>query len=103
LDSRIIAETTGAKLTLGKVIKDPLNPLFTEDKSWEPRFDDVYANVIYNQEDRLYKCLYNPFVVDRRVTVTPWISSIPTAPATQQLPLLTAKWDFAMWYQLGKT
>ena len=71
LDDRIIDEVVAAKLTLGAVTKHPQNPLFGEDKPWEPRFDNVYANVIYDSKDRLYKCWYNPFIVDERVTHTP--------------------------------
>ena len=71
LDDRIIDEVIAAKLTLGEVTKHPQNPLFGEDKPWEPRFDNVYANVIYDPGDRLYKCWYNPFIVDERVTHTP--------------------------------
>ena len=71
LNDRIIDEVVAAKLTLGEVTKYPQNPLFGEDRPWEPRFDNVYANVIYDSEDKLYKCWYNPFIIDERVTHTP--------------------------------
>ena len=71
LDSRIIADVEDAKLTLGVVRKHPENPLFTEDKPWEPRYDNVYPDVIYDEDEKIYKCWYNPFVVDARVTGTP--------------------------------
>ena len=71
LDSRVIKNTENVKLTLGTVHKDKNNPLFKEDKPWEPRFDNVYANVIYDEEDKLYKCWYNPFIIDEWVTSTP--------------------------------
>ena len=71
LDDRLIDEVIAAKLTLGRITKHPQNPLFGEDKPWEPRFDNVYANVIYDVEDKLYKCWYNPFIIDERVTHTP--------------------------------
>ena len=70
LDSRIIADVEDAKLTLGNVSKHPANPLFTEDKPWEPRYDNVYPDVIYDEDEKVYKCWYNPFVVDARVTST---------------------------------
>ena len=60
LDSRIIDNVQNAKLTLGETKKHPANPLFGEDKLWEPRFDNLYANVIYDEEDKLYKCWYSP-------------------------------------------
>jgi hypothetical protein len=70
LDSRIIDDVQNAKLSLGEVEKHPANPLFGEDKPWEPRFDNVYANVIYDEENKLYKCWYSPFIVDERTTST---------------------------------
>jgi len=70
LDSRIIDNVQNAKLTLGNVKKHPANPLFGEDKPWEPRFDNVYANVIYDEEDKIYKCWYSPFIIDERTTST---------------------------------
>ena len=64
LDSRIIESAENAKLTLGKTVKSKQNPLMAEDKPWEKRFDNLYANVIYDKEDELYKCWYSPFIVD---------------------------------------
>jgi len=64
LDSRIIETVENAKLTLGKTVKSRHNPLMAEDKPWEKRFDNLYANVIYDHEDKLYKCWYSPFIVD---------------------------------------
>jgi hypothetical protein len=64
LDSRIIETAKNAKLSLGKTVKSKHNPLMTEDKPWEKRFDNLYANVIHDKEDKLYKCWYSPFIVD---------------------------------------
>ena len=71
LDSRVIESTENAKLTIGTVQKNKNNPLFKEDKPWEPRFDNLHAYVIYDEEDKLYRCWYNPFLIDKRVTSTP--------------------------------
>jgi len=71
LDSRIIKKTENARLTLGKVTKHPENPLFGEDKPWEPRFDNLYPNVIYDEEDKLYKCWYNPMIIEEMTTSIP--------------------------------
>jgi len=68
LDSRIIETAENAKLTLGKTVKSKHNPLMAEDKPWEKRFDNLYANVIYDQEDKIYKCWYSPFIVDNSAT-----------------------------------
>ncbi len=64
LDSRIIDNIENAKLTIGKAQKYKGNPLFEEDKPWEKRFDNLYANVIYDEEEEIYKCWYSPFIVD---------------------------------------
>jgi len=64
LDSRIIEKADAAKLTVGTVVKHAKNPLFVEDKPWEPRYDNLYANVIYDEQEKLYKCWYSPFIVD---------------------------------------
>ena len=61
---------TDAVLVNGTVEKHP-EPLFGEDKPWEPRFDNVYASVVFDKSDSLYKCWYNPFIVDERTTSTP--------------------------------
>jgi len=71
LDSRIIDRAENARLALGKVTKESHNPLFKEDKPWEPRFDNLYANVIYDAQDALYKCWYSPFIIDQRTTGVP--------------------------------
>ena len=65
LDSRVVASVQNAKLTLGTVKKHSANPLFTEDKPWEKRFDNLYGNVIYDEEEKIYKCWYSPFTQDR--------------------------------------
>jgi len=62
LDSRIIESTENAKLTVGVVRKDKSNPLFKEDKPWEPRFDNPYSSVIYDKEEKIYKCWYSMFI-----------------------------------------
>ena len=64
LDSRIIENAENAEITIGKVEKHKSNPLFEEDKPWELRFDNLYANVIYDEEEKIYKCWYSPFIKD---------------------------------------
>jgi hypothetical protein len=64
LDPRIVEETRNARLAIGEAKKHPANPLFGEDKPWESRFDNVYANVIYDEEEKIYKCWYSPYMID---------------------------------------
>ena len=72
LDSRVIAETINAKLTVTPVAKSSRNTLFAEDKPWEVRFDNLYANVLLDEDDGLYKCWYSPFIRDPAVIDTPF-------------------------------
>ena len=64
LDARIVEDAQNAELTLGTVKKYGGNPLFGEDKPWEMRFDNLYANIVYDDEEQIYKCWYSPFVID---------------------------------------
>ena len=70
LDPRVVASTANAKLELGRVQKHSANPLFSEDffadppKRWEARLDNVYPNVIYDEDDGLFKCWYKSFIYD---------------------------------------
>ncbi len=72
LDSRVIKHSENCKLTLGKVTKNKNNPLFTEDKLWEPRFDNLYANIIFDtiNNQAYYRCWYSPFIVDYATSKT---------------------------------
>ena len=47
------------QLLVEKAVKDTENnPMFTEDKPWEVRIDNGYPNVIYDPEEKIYKCFY---------------------------------------------
>lgn len=74
LDSTRIARTDNIHITVGRAVKSSANPLFGEDRPWEPRYDNMYPNVIWDEEARLYKCWYNPFLVE----VEDWEGSNPT-------------------------
>jgi len=71
LDTRVVERAENAKLTLGTIRKEASNPLFVEEKPWEPRFDNLYANVMYDEQEQVYKCWYSPFIVDQAVTRVP--------------------------------
>jgi hypothetical protein len=47
LDTRVIAESNNVRLGLGPVEKDPRNPLFAADKTWENSLNNLYPNVAY--------------------------------------------------------
>ena len=71
LDSRIVDRTDNARLAVGAIQKNPGNPLFREDQPWEVRFDNLYANVLYDEQEQVYKCWYSPFIVDEAASQTP--------------------------------
>ncbi len=71
LESDLIERADGVHLVPGRVVKDPRNPLFGEDKPWEPRFDNLYANVLFDESAGLYRLWYSPFIVDEATTKTP--------------------------------
>ena len=71
LDSRLVATAQNAALELGTVIKSERNPLFREEERWEARYDNVYPNVMYDEEQGLYKCWYSVFIRDSPSNGTP--------------------------------
>jgi hypothetical protein len=77
LDDRIVETTESLQLELGRVTKHPANPLFEEEffadppKRWEARFDNLYPNVLYDEEAGLFKLWYNVFTKDPASEETP--------------------------------
>lgn len=71
LDDRVVQSFEGARLRLGEIKKHPSNPLFGEQFPWEPRFDNLHGNVVFDEEEKIYKLWYNPFVTDLAMTMTP--------------------------------
>jgi len=71
LDTRLVERTDGLHVTPGTVRKEARNPLFGEDKPWEVRIDNLYGNVLWDEEERIYKLWYNPFIVYERHNKTP--------------------------------
>ena len=65
LDSRLINMTDNVTLRVGTVKKPPANPLFGEDMHWELRYDNVYPNAIYDEEERIFnrEAIYGAQVV----------------------------------------
>ena len=71
LDSRVIESVKHAKLTVGAVRKDKNNPLFKEDKPWEPYISNLYGLIIYDEQDKIYKCWYSIFIESSMESNTP--------------------------------
>lgn len=64
LDNRVVDGQRNARLAVGTVTKSPANPLFAEDRPWEVRFDNLYANILYDEAEQIFKCWYSPFIQD---------------------------------------
>ena len=58
LDSRLIGRRKNARLALGPVTKHSANPLFGQERPWEQTTHHMYANVMFDIEDQLYKIWY---------------------------------------------
>jgi hypothetical protein len=71
VDARTVASAEGVQVRLGSAVKDPGNPLFVADRAWEPRYDNLYANLVYDRQEGLYTCWYSPFIVDPGTRLVP--------------------------------
>jgi hypothetical protein len=71
LDPRVVADAGRTRLVPGTVEKEPHGALFGEDRPWEVRFDNLYANVLFDEREQRYRCWYNPFIVDEVTAATP--------------------------------
>lgn len=58
-DPGLIAHSANAQVLPGRPTKDS-TPLFAEDKPWEVRIDNVYANVML--DGGVYRSWYSPFI-----------------------------------------
>ncbi len=67
LDSRVLERVDGAKPVLGTVEKEIRNPLFQADKPWENALNNLYPNVLYDEEERLFKLWYKCVLNDKDV------------------------------------
>jgi hypothetical protein len=76
LDGRMIERVENADLRLGTMEKHPANPLFGEEHPWEARFDNLYPNVIRDEQEGIYKIWYKTFTRD---AVTEDGQAVPTA------------------------
>jgi hypothetical protein len=87
LDSRFIDRADHVRLALGQVRKEARGALFIEEKPWEVRFDNLYANVIFDEEQQLYRCWYNPFIIDEVTSSTPLDrrTGLPYRPAKREM------------------
>jgi hypothetical protein len=95
IDPRLVERTENLRLALGTIEKDDRNPLFIEDKPWEVRFDNLYANVVWSAEKSLFECWYNPFIICSATTNT-------SAEDKLRLPYKTAEREMGLCYATSR-
>lgn len=67
LDSRVIERVVNAKLVLGTPEKHAGNPLFQADKPWENSMNNLYPNVVWDEQEQLFKLWYKCVLADKEV------------------------------------
>ena len=67
LDSRVVYRSVNAKLALGQVVKDKRNPLMQADKPWENATNNLYPNVLWDEQDQVFKIWYKCVLADKDV------------------------------------
>lgn len=65
LDTRVIRSTENARLVLGTVTKEPRNPLFRADQPWENSLNNLYPNVLWDEQERVFKLWYKCVLADK--------------------------------------
>jgi len=67
LDSRLIERVENAALVLGTPEKHAGNPLFQADKPWENSMNNLYPNVVWDEEEQVFKLWYKCVLADKDV------------------------------------
>lgn len=67
LDSRVIVSASNARLVPGTVVKEPRNPLLRADQPWENALNNLYPNVLWDAEERVFKLWYKCVLADKEV------------------------------------
>lgn len=67
LDTRVVASTENARLVLGTPAKDPRNPLFQADRPWENSLNNLYPNVLWDEQEQTFKLWYKNVLADKPV------------------------------------
>ena len=65
LDTRVIRSAEGARLALGPVVKEPRNPLFIAEKPWENALNNLYPNVLWDEQEGVFKLWYKCVLFDK--------------------------------------
>lgn len=64
-DPRVIHTAQNAKLVLGAPVKAKENPLFIADKPWENALNNLYPNVRWDEQEKVFKLWYKCVLADK--------------------------------------
>lgn len=67
LDTRVIERAENARLVVGTVVKEPRNPLLPADRPWENATNNLYPNVLWDEQERTFKLWYKDVLADKEV------------------------------------
>ena len=67
LDSRVIVSASNARLAPGAMVKEARNPLLHADQPWENALNNLYPNVLWDAEERVFKLWYKCVLSDKDV------------------------------------
>jgi len=67
LDTRVIERVENAKLVLGSPVKHEGNPVIQADKPWENSMNNLYPNVIWDEQEKIFKLWYKCVLADKEV------------------------------------
>ena len=67
LDSRVIVSSSNARLAPGTLVKEARNPLLYADQPWENALNNLYPNVLWDAEERVFKLWYKCVLSDKDV------------------------------------
>jgi hypothetical protein len=67
LDTRVIVSARNARLVPGAVTKDARNPLLPADKPWENAMNNLYPNVLWDEQEAVFKLWYKCVLSDKEV------------------------------------
>jgi len=99
LDSRVVDHVENAQLSVGKITKHPANPLFKQDKPWERDLAHMYNNIIFDEEEQIYKLWYYTKISVLRGNQEDLSKHITPGPL---VPNDITKWNEALLYATSK-
>ncbi len=67
LDSRVIVSASNTWLAPGTLVKDARNPLLHADQPWENALNNLYPNVLWDAEERVFELWYKCALSDKDV------------------------------------